>query len=261
MRRREENQPLVPATSGPKKRRWPVLLGLAFLMLLTTGYISKRRLLRSARIWSSQIRIYEYRDRRRRPKPGGILFTGSSSIRYWRSLRRDMSPMPVLNRGFGGAFLYHVIHYADRIVFPHRPRIIVLYAGENDVAAGICPDQLLGHLKRFVTMVHKRLPDTKILYVSVKPTVKRRRYWPRMRQINSKLKAWIDKQTKVEYIDVAGPMLDRRGRPRRDILIWDRLHLNRKGYRLWASIIKPRLRKAWKHAQQKPIAPAPQRTP
>lgn len=247
-----------PAPLAPlSQHRWRIACCLGLLGLLLVGFIPKRKLVRRALFWAPQIRLFERLDKRRPPKPGGILFTGSSSIRYWRSLKRDMAPLPVMNRGFGGSYLYHVLYYTDRIVLPYRPRLIVLYAGENDISGGICADQLLKHLKKFVKKVHKHLPKTRIFYVSVKPTVLRRRHWKRMKQINQGLKAWIDKQKQVEYIDIATPMLSSKGQPRRDILIWDRLHLNRKGYRLWTSIIKPRLQKAWKKAKQQPIAPPP----
>jgi hypothetical protein len=44
------------------------------------------------------------------------------------------------------------------------------------------------------------------------------------------------------YIDVFTPMLTKDGKPRPELFVEDRLHMNRQGYELWKSIIGPFLR-------------------
>jgi hypothetical protein len=85
--------------------------------------------------WEPAITAFETQDRRQPPKPGQVVFAGSSSIRFWHTLAADMAPIPVLNRGFGGAHLRDVLRYADRIVTPYRPQAVVVYAGENDLGS------------------------------------------------------------------------------------------------------------------------------
>ncbi len=87
--------------------------------------------------WEGEIRRLEKQDRRAMPPAGGTVFTGSPSIRFWKTLTQDMAPLPVVNRGFGGSQIHQVTHYARRIISPYKPRIVVLYAGENDIAGQV----------------------------------------------------------------------------------------------------------------------------
>ena len=84
-------------------------------------------------VWERSIRHFEKNDKKNGTKEDLIIFTGSSSIAYWKSLTDDMAPLTVLNRGFGGSQIPDVIHYIDRIIIPYRPKGIVFYAGENDI--------------------------------------------------------------------------------------------------------------------------------
>jgi hypothetical protein len=135
-------------------------LGLLVFVLLgccIVGY-SLRRMSRAGP-WESSIRAFEEANRVHPPKLGGIVFTGSSSIKLWLTLADDMKPLYVLNRGFGGSQIADVNQYAGRIVIPYRPRAVVLYAGENDLP-GKSPETVSGDFKRFVEIIHSRLPET-----------------------------------------------------------------------------------------------------
>jgi hypothetical protein len=130
-----------------------LLVLLAVLLGLGIGFYNMRAMGRAG-YWESEIRGYEEADRRAPPKPGVIGFTGSSSIRLWRILRRDMSPLPVVNRGFGGAQIDHVSQYGPRIIFPYHPRAVVLYAGVDDLVWGRTPEDVLVEFQHFVELVH-----------------------------------------------------------------------------------------------------------
>jgi lysophospholipase L1-like esterase len=154
-----------------------------------------------------------------------------------------MRPLAVVNRGFGGAHAAHVTHYAPRIVFPHQPRAIVLYAGDNDLGR-LSPrstGSVVEDFRGFVSDVRGKLGKIPIYVLSIKPTPLRARQWPRMERANRGIAALASDDGNVHFIDVASPMLDERGRPRRELYRWDGLHLNDAGYRLWAGIVKPRL--------------------
>ena len=123
--------------------------------------------------FENEIKAFEQSDKTNPPPKDAVLFVGSSSIRLWKTLEQDMPGMKVINRGFGGSQVEHSVRYADRIVLPYRPKLIVFYAGDNDIAAGKTPNRVLEDFKAFVAKVKTALPNTKILYVSIRPSVAR----------------------------------------------------------------------------------------
>jgi lysophospholipase L1-like esterase len=191
--------------------------------------------------WAGQISGYEKADRANPPKQGVIVFTGSSSIRFWHALADDMQPLEVINRGFGGSTIAQVNYYASRIVLPYRPRAVVLYAGDNDLSwpSSKSPETVFGDFKRFVEIIHTPLPDTWIYYVSIKPTTLRAASWPKMQETNRMIADFCHTQDRVQFIDVSAAMLDASGKPRPELFRWDGLHMNARGYAIWTSIIKP----------------------
>ncbi len=173
-----------------------------------------------------------------------ILFIGSSSIRKWKTLKSDMYPIRVKNRGFGGSTIAEVIQYTKRIILPHNPQFIVLYAGENDLTIDtIKPSDVLETLKIFTEMIDFYLPKTKIYYISIKPSLARARLWQKMEVTNFLIQNYTETNSKIEYINVSDSMLDKSGEIKRDIFIRDKLHLNEKGYKIWTKIVKPYLLK------------------
>jgi len=191
--------------------------------------------------WEDAIAAFEAGDREAFPDPGGILFVGSSSIRMWKTLESDMAPLPVINRGFGGSQIDDVVHFADRIVLPYKPSIILLYAGDNDVAAGKSPETVLADFKRFTAAAAEKLPQTRVFFLSIKPSGRRWSMWDTMREANDLVRAYTESKERLGYIDVSTPMLETDGTLKSDLFIEDGLHLNGDGYRLWTSIVKPLL--------------------
>lgn len=198
-------------------------------------------------IWEWQIRLYERGDRRSTPMTGGILFTGSSSINLWSTLAEDMAPLPVLNRGFGGAHLDHVNRYAKRILLPYRPRLIVLYAGENDLSGWSrkTPESVAADFARFVDIVHSELPETRILFVAIKASGLRKGLHSQQAEANDRIARIASNDDRLEVIDLTPALLDDAGELRPELFRWDRLHLNDEGYRRWTAALKPRLEQEW----------------
>jgi lysophospholipase L1-like esterase len=193
--------------------------------------------------FESEIRTFEAADAKSPPAPGGILFLGSSSIRIWKDLATDFPGLPVINRGYGGSQIAHSTLYADRIVIPYKPRTIVFYAGDNDLAAGRSPGQVLGDFKAFVTKVHESLPDTRIDFISIKPSLKRWHLVDKIREANRLVKAFTETSpATLGFVDVFDAMLGSDGKPRPELLGPDGLHMTRKGYELWRDILTPLLR-------------------
>jgi len=221
-------------------------LGLALLALgvLAVGalYLLGDRINR-AEFWESTIEGFEAADRETSPEPGAILFTGSSSIRLWSSLEQDMAPLRVLNRGFGGAHMDHVVHYADRIIRPYAPRALVVYAGDNDIGAGKTPARVEADFRALVERVREDQPDLPIYYLTIKASRLRWKLWPIMHETNQRIEALAAGDPAIHVIDVASPMiaLGGGGKPPSALFALDGLHLSDEGYALWTSVVRPRL--------------------
>jgi len=195
--------------------------------------------------FAAEIVAFERADRTNPPPKDAVLFVGSSSIRLWKTLPQDFPDLKVINRGFGGSQVADSVRYADRIVLPYRPRVVVLYAGDNDLAAGKSPQQVLADFQAFIGKVHGALPDTPVLYLSIKPSVARWHLIDKIRQANRLIEEYAaTSKGKVVYVDVFTPLLTPDGQPRPDLLIADGLHLNAEGYRLWTPIVREQIDRA-----------------
>jgi lysophospholipase L1-like esterase len=191
--------------------------------------------------WESAIEAFEKQDSEKQPPKNAIVFVGSSSIRLW-DLAKSFPGKAVINRGFGGSQLADSVRFAPRIVVKYEPRLAVLYAGDNDLALGKSPEQVHADFRAFVEVVHKALPQTTIAFLSIKPSLARWRLVDKIQKANALIEASCKGQKRLRYIDVFTPMVGDDGRPRRELFAPDGLHLNAKGYELWASILSPHLK-------------------
>lgn len=192
--------------------------------------------------WEPDIVAFETADRANPPRTGSVVFVGSSSIRMWESLASDFPGLPVVNRGFGGSELGDAVQFADRIVVPYKPRVVVLYAGDNDLAAGKTPEQVFAQFRSFVAIMHRELPNTRVVFIAIKPSIARVNIIDNMRTANQLIKNYIAKDNKLVYVDVFTPMLDASGQPRKDLFLEDGLHMNAKGYAIWRELVDPVVR-------------------
>ena len=188
--------------------------------------------------WEKTIAAFEDWDAKNSFAEGGVLFVGSSSIRMWRT--REFFPgLPVINRGFGGSQVSDVNEFAHRIVLPYKPGIIVLYAGDNDIAAGESPEGVFGDYKAFVKIVHDKLPRVPIIYISIKPSASRWKLWPQMDRANSLIMDYSVNDARLFYVDGATPFLGENGEPDAKFYLADRLHLSGAGYKIWTELLSP----------------------
>ena len=176
----------------------------------------------------------------------GILFTGSSSIRMWSTLTEDMSPLPVLNRGFGGSTIPEVLHFSGKYLFQHKPQIVVLYCGENDISEGQTPETVLASFKTFAKILETRLPNSKLVFISMKPSVARWNLWEQYKTGNALIQKFISGKPNMLYVDAGETMLASDGKIKEDIFIEDGLHMNAKGYEGWTQQMKPILESIYK---------------
>ncbi len=195
---------------------------------------------------ATEINAFQEADKKQMPPIGAVLFMGSSSIRMWTTLAQDFAEIPVINRGFGGSFISQSTLYADRIAIPYKPKIIVLAAGTNDLAYGNRnPQQVFQDFKDFVAKIHGELPDTRIVYISINPTVARWNQEGDILDTNHLIEKFIfetnSKTEKLNFINSHAQILTADGQPQPNLLRADGLHFNTEGYKLWTAIIKPRI--------------------
>lgn len=192
--------------------------------------------------WESDIRKFEDQDRDQLPPEDAVLFVGSSSIRLWDTVH-SFRDWPTINRGFGGSQIHEVTQFADRIVLPYRPRLIVFYAGDNDIAAGAEPQTVLERFQAFVAKLRGEGSQTPIIFIGIKPSVARWRLIDKIREANRKIREWAENHPEhgVHYLDVEKPMLDDQGFPRSDLLREDGLHLNQRGYEIWNELLRQKV--------------------
>lgn len=192
--------------------------------------------------WAKNIDALTRQDAVNPPPRHGILFVGSSSIVKWKSLERDFAGQPVINRGFGGSQLPDTTYYADRIIFPYEPRIIVVYAGENDLAAGKKAETLRDDFKTLVATIQARLPETRIVYISAKPSPSRWRIRGEIARANALIAAECARDSRLRFVDIYPLMLKPDGTPRTELYEKDMLHLKPEGYAVWVPIVALALR-------------------
>ncbi len=191
--------------------------------------------------WAPNTDKFTQSDAANPPAPGGVVFIGSSSIVGWKSLAKDFPGIATINRGFGGSQLEDSVLYADRIVIPYAPRIVVLYAGDNDIASGKSPETVAADFRAFREKIHAALPDTRVLYLSIKLSPSRAKFKDAMNRANELIAADCAAAKNCGFVDVNKPLLDKAGDPRPEFFRQDQLHLLPWTYELWAEALAPHL--------------------
>ncbi len=190
-----------------------------------------------------EIAAFKKQDSIAPPPQGAILFVGSSSFRLWQDLAGSFPRHKVINRGFGGSSLPDVTRYASEIIFPYQPRQIVIYCGDNDLAASdtVTAKLVYDRFVRLYTTIRSRMKEVDILYVSIKPSPSRERLMPKMEAANRLIADFLGRQAHAAFVDVYHLMLTPEGRPIDDLFRTDKLHMNARGYIIWQKAILPYL--------------------
>ena len=191
--------------------------------------------------FAKSIAAFEKKDAEREPSEKLVLFVGSSSIRMWESLAEDFPERKTLNRGFGGSHISDALHYFETLVTRHKPAMIVLYAGENDLWSGKSPQQVLEDFNAFDKKVRETLPKTHIFYIACKPSPKRWGKWHVYQKCNRMIETQCAKDKRLTFVNVSKVMLGPDGKPRPDIWLTDKLHMNAVGYARWTTLIRSML--------------------
>ena len=205
------------------------LLG-AFLLLNVSLFAQNQ--------FEREIVAYEKQDSLSMPKKGQILFLGSSSFRLWKSFDTDMAGIPAFNRGFGGSTLKDALYYFDRMVVKYQPAWIFMYEGDNDLAKGQSPEEIRDEFIEFSARLNKVLPKTKLVFVAARPSLARTALVDKQKKLNALIQEVVKTDKKLFYVDMHNPFFNADGTLMQDIFVADKLHLNEKGYGIFAAQIK-----------------------
>ncbi|MCY3410738.1 MAG: hypothetical protein INQ03_03785 [Candidatus Heimdallarchaeota archaeon] len=217
----------------------PIIIVLLFVSIRTLGKFGTRELM-----WTREINKFK-KANLKNLRTDLIVFTGSSSIRKWSTLEKDMYPLNVINRGFGGGRIFEVTAYYDTLIKDHKPKAVVFYAGENDlsdffwVKAVSTPKQVLEDFKMFCEKFESNFPEIPLYFISIKPPKSRLKNWENMLQANNLIKSFCEERETRYFIDIVEAMTDDQGVILEGISAWDGIHMNSKGYEIWTDIIKP----------------------
>lgn len=188
--------------------------------------------------WESAIQAFEQADAENSPEPGGVVFIGSSSVRRW-DLEKSFPGKGYVNRGFGGSQMSDAVRYVDRILAERSPDTIVLYEGDNDIGRGKSPDTVVADFEAFVRKSRDRLPEVRIIFIAVKPSLSRWDKIDLVRDVNSRIRTMADDDPLLVFADIDTPMIGPDGEPRPELYVEDGLHLTEEGYAVWTGVIGP----------------------
>lgn len=196
---------------------------------------------RAAR-WEKEVAAIEKRLKENPPKPGGVVFAGSSSTRLW-NLNKSFPGKGYVNVGFGGSEIRDCTHFAPRIITRLKPSVVVLYAGDNDIAAGRKPGQVLADFQAFAAAVHKELPKCRVLFIAVKPSIARWKKIDDQKKANALVKEFCGTDPRLAFVDIVPAMLGPDGKPLPELFQKDGLHLSPAGYEKWTAVVKTAIEK------------------
>lgn len=197
-----------------------------------------------AKYWEKDIQKLEALDRSQTDPDSAILFVGSSSIRLWSTIKEDMYPWPVIQRGYGGAKFSDVAWYTRRLIYPHHFRALVIFVA-NDITGAPddkSPETILRLFKYIVETVHQKYPGKPFFLIEITPTQSRWDVWSQSSAANRALQEFCESRPNLHFIETVETYLTQEGLPDSSCFLEDRLHLNHKGYLLWADLIKASLK-------------------
>ncbi len=211
---------------------------LSSLLLLTSSLVPARNLFTQ---WEPEITRIEAAIKQSRPAPGGIVFNGSSSIRLW-DLKSSFPDLILFNAGFGGSMIGDSTHFAARVIIPLKPRLIVFYAGDNDSASGHSAARIADDFKAYAATIHAAVPECRVLCIPIKPSIARKALLPLQKEANALIAQHCATQpARLEYLDLATPLMAADGSLRPELYQKDGLHLSPAGYAIWNALLRPHL--------------------
>src|SRR5881275_1643620 len=141
----------------------------------------------------SDILVFKKQDSVKPPPSNAILFVGSSSFTRWTDYADYFPGYTIINRGFGGSTLVDVIRYAYDVILPYQPKQVVIYCGENDLAASdtVTAADVAQRFKTLYGIIRQNLPNAVVDFVSMKPSPSRAHLMPKYQVANAQIKAFL----------------------------------------------------------------------
>ncbi len=215
-----------------------------FLLTLCISMVLTSCAQQTTKPFYKDIQEFKQTDKDNPPPKNAIVFVGSSSFTMWRDVQKYFPEYPIINRGFGGSTLTQAIDYADDIITPYQPKQVVIYSGENDLVGGkVTADDVVARFKTLFKKIRAKLPNTNVVYISMKPSPSRKELMPVMKDANGRIKEFLAKEKNTGFVDVYSLMLDNAGNPRPELFKEDMLHMKKAGYQIWKQAIQPVLLK------------------
>lgn len=238
---------------------FPLRVWLMGIILLSagdgSGWASTNR-------FEGEVVALEARAQRTPAPKGGVLLYGSSSFRLWTDAEARFPRHLVVNQGFGGSQLSDLNEYFERLVVPASPRLLLIYGGDNDLASGKSPQRVLSDFQKLIGLVRTYLPRTRVGFVAIKPSPSRLALLGAQREANQLVRRYARTLRRVDFLDVAGPLIGSDGNPDASFFLGDRLHLNRAGYDRWMEVLGPYVERWGRKRPASAVATtAPPRTP
>lgn len=215
-------------------------LGLALIFLLTQCAPSLAPYQEKAKAWEKEVAQLELKDKTESYPENALLCIGSSSFRFWKNIQEDMAPYSCINRGYGGAKFTDLAFFTDRLIASHTYQGVMVFVA-NDITGSpddLTPKQVLVWFQRIEKSIRKKSPQTPIFFIEITPTESRWKVWSQIQEANSLLQAYCGKKKNLHFISTASAFLGPDGKPRGELFIQDKLHLNPAGYKVWASQLK-----------------------
>ncbi|MFM6915573.1 MAG: GDSL-type esterase/lipase family protein [Aquirufa sp.] len=204
---------------------------ILLFLLLSFGVLAQNR-------FEREIVAFEKQDSIALPAKGMKLFIGSSSFRLWKNFEADTKGMNAFNRGFGGSTLRDALYYFDRMVVKYQPSWVFMYEGDNDLASGTSPEEIAAQFEEFSARLAKQVPGAKLVFVSARPSLAREALKAKQQDLNQRIAAIAAKKKGHYVIDMHSPFYNADGTLMQDIFVADKLHLNEKGYVIFAKQIQ-----------------------
>ena len=210
-----------------------------FLLVICGSAVFTSCSQQSGKPFYNEIQAFKAADKQHPPPQNAIVFVGSSSFAMWTDVQDYFPGYKIINRGFGGSVLTDAIEYEDDIIAPYHPRQVVIYSGENDIAANATANEVMQRFDTLFHMIRKDLPDANIVYISIKPSPSREKFMPVMVSANGMIREFLAGQKNATFVDVYNKMLDASGKPRPELFREDMLHMKPVGYEIWKKELTP----------------------
>ncbi len=222
------------------KRLYSALVAVLFGCVLTLA--AQQAVAVDPNRWESTIQKFEAEDASHAPVKGGVVFIGASSIVRWENLAQSFPDLRVVNRGFGGSEMGDSVKYATRVVIPHAPRIVVLYAGENDLSRGVSPETISADFAQFYDVIRTALPSARVVVIGLKPSLLRWKLRDGMHATNKLIRTHCESKAACAYVDPWPFMIGKDGTPKPEFFVPDGLHMTPEGYKAWTQMLRPYLK-------------------